>query len=95
MKLKQEVIEYIAELSRIKLNDSQKLKIGAEMSAILESAEVFDGADLTGVEPLSHVSPVRNVWREDIVKASFDRAALLANAAEHSDETVIVPKTVE
>ena len=38
---------------------------------------------------------ITNVMREDEVVESYDRADILKNAPEHTDETVVVPKTVE
>ena len=57
--------------------------------------EILNQLDTENVEPLSHVFSITNVMREDDVKPSYDRADILQNAPEHTDETFIVPKTVE
>ena len=51
--------------------------------------------DTTGVEPMSHVFPVNNVMREDVVTNGDGSEATLANAPECNESGFIVPKTVE
>ena len=51
--------------------------------------------DTAAVEPMSHVFPVKNVMREDVVLPSAGRAALLANAPAPDGEAFLVPRTVE
>ncbi|MDE7259137.1 MAG: Asp-tRNA(Asn)/Glu-tRNA(Gln) amidotransferase subunit GatC, partial [Lachnospiraceae bacterium] len=51
--------------------------------------------DTTGVEPLSHVFPVQNVFREDVVTNGDMREELLVNAPEQKDGMFMVPRTFE
>ena len=51
--------------------------------------------DTDGVEPLTHVFPIQNVFREDEVTNAADRDNLLANAPVKKDGCFVVPKTVE
>ncbi|MBE6799321.1 MAG: Asp-tRNA(Asn)/Glu-tRNA(Gln) amidotransferase subunit GatC [Ruminococcaceae bacterium] len=90
-----ELVEYVAELSRIKLDEQSAEKMEKELGAIVEYMEVLNKLDTDGVEPLSHVFNITNVMREDEVKESYDRADILKNAPERTDETFVVPKTVE
>ena len=51
--------------------------------------------DTAAVEPMSHVFPVKNVFRADVVEPSADRRDLLRNAPIPDEEAFLVPKTVE
>lgn len=95
MLITKELVEYVAELSRIKLDEQSCDKMEKELGAIVEYMEVLNKLDTDGVEPLSHVFNITNVMREDEVKESYDRAEILKNAPESTDETFVVPKTVE
>ena len=95
MQITRELVEYVAELSRIKLNEQSAEKMEKELGAIVEYMEILNKLDTDGVEPLSHVFNITNVMRDDEVVPSYDREAILKNATEHTDETVVVPKTVE
>ena len=95
MQITRELVEYVAELSRIKLNEQSAEKMEKELGAIVEYMEILNKLDTDGVEPLSHVFNITNFMRDDEVVPSYDREAILKNAPEHTDETVVVPKTVE
>lgn len=95
MKITKDLVEYVATLSKIKLSDSDAVKMQEELSAVVDYMEILNKVDTSGVEPLSHVFSINNVMRKDEVKPSFDREELIKNAPKHTDETVVVPKTVE
>ena len=95
MQITKELVEYVAELSRIKLDSVETEKMEKELGAIVEYMNILNKFDTDNVEPLSHIFNITNVMREDEIKASYDREAILKNAPDHTDETVVVPKTVE
>lgn len=95
MQITKELVNYVAELSRIKLDEAAEAKMEKELGAVIEYMDVLNTLDTDGIEPMSHVFAIDNVMREDVVKESYDREALLANAPERTDETVVVPKTVD
>ena len=95
MKITNDLVRYVANLSRIKLDEAGEEKMRGELAAILDYMDVLNKLDTEEVEPLSHVFAITNVMRDDEVKNSYDREELLKNAPEHTDETFIVPKTVD
>lgn len=95
MKITTEMVDYISELSRLSLPEEEKTAMTAQLQQIVSYMDVLNGLDTEGVEPMSHVFPVKNVLREDAVEPSFDRAELLKNAPVPDEEAFLVPKTVE
>ena len=95
MKITTEMVDYISELSRLKLPEEEKEKMTGELEQILAYMDVLNALDTSSVEPMSHVFPVKNVMREDVVLPSAGRAALLANAPAPDGEAFLVPRTVE
>ncbi|WP_294515744.1 Asp-tRNA(Asn)/Glu-tRNA(Gln) amidotransferase subunit GatC [uncultured Intestinimonas sp.] len=95
MKITEEMVDYVSILSRLKLPQEEKERMTGELEQILVYMDVLDGLDTSGVEPMSHVFPLKNVLRPDEVVPSGDRAALLANAPVPDEEAFLVPKTVE
>jgi len=51
--------------------------------------------DTTGIEPMSHVFPVQNVFREDIVTNKDESEKTLRNAPGQKDNMFMVPRTFE
>ena len=95
MQITGELVEYIAELSKIELDKTTAEKMEKELGAIVDYMDVLNNLDTSDGEPLSHVFNITNVMRADETVSSYDRGQILENAPEHTDETFVVPKTVE
>ena len=95
MNIDTEMVDYIAELSRLELQTGEKQAMTAQLEQIIAYMNVLNRLDTTGVEPMSHVFPVKNVLREDEVVPSQDRAELLAGAPVPDEEAFLVPKAVD
>ncbi len=95
MKITTELVDYISELSRLELEAGEKRDMTAELERIVAYMDVLNQLDTAGVEPMSHVFPVKNVLREDEVTPSQDRAELLAGSPARDGEAFLVPKAVE
>ena len=66
-----------------------------DMGSMLDYIDKLGELDTTGVEPMSHVFPVHNVFREDVVTNGDMREDILKNAPGEKDGMFIVPKTFE
>ena len=90
-----ETIEYVGILAKLELTDEEKEAAKSDMGRMLDYIDKLNALDTNGVEPMSHVFPVHNVFREDVVTNGDDRDNMLANAPEERDGQYQVPKTVE
>ena len=90
-----ETIEYVGILAKLELSESEKEDAKKDMASMLDYIDKLGELDTTGVEPMSHVFPVNNVMREDVVTNGNGSKATLANAPEANEYGIIVPKTVE
>lgn len=90
-----ETIEYIGILAKLELSEAEKEQAKKDMEEMLCYIDKLNELDTEGVEPLSHVFPVSNVFREDIVENTDAREQMLWNAPEVKDGSYKVPKTVE
>ena len=95
MKITTELVDYISELSRLELEAGEKRDMTAELERIVAYMDVLNRLDTQGVEPMSHVFPVKNVLREDEVAPSQERSELLAGVPAPDTEAFLVPKAVE
>ena len=95
MNITPELIDYLSELSRLRLPEEEKAAMTAELERILAYMDTLNQLDTKDVEPMSHVFPVKNVMRADEVEPSADRAELLKNAPVPDEEAFLVPRTVE
>ena len=67
------VIKETARLTdrKLELSESEKEDAKKDMASMLDYIDKLGELDTTGVEPMSHVFPVNNVMREDVVKQGY------------------------
>lgn len=94
-KISDETIEYVGILAKLELSDTEKEQAKSDIERMLDYIDKLNELDTSDVEPLSHVFPVNNVFREDVVTNGDERARLLENAPTAKDGAFQVPKTVE
>ena len=90
-----ETIEYVGILAKLELSDEEKEQAKKDMANMLDYIDTLNELDTSGVEPMSHVFPVNNVFREDVVTNGDDREEILANAPEAKEVAFVVPKTFD
>ena len=90
-----ETIEYVGILAKLDLSGAEKEQAKEDMANMLDYIDMLNELDTAGVEPMSHVFPVYNVFREDVVVNEDQRDEILVNAPEQKDGQFQVPKTVE
>ena len=66
----------------------------ADMEKMLDYIDTLNELDTAGIEPMSHVFPVQNVFREDVVTNGDNKEATLANAPLRKEDSFEVPKTI-
>lgn len=88
-------IEYVGILAKLELDGSEKEAAKKDMGRMLDYIDKLNELDTEGVEPMSHVFPIHNVFRQDVVENGDDRENILKNAPESKDGAFKVPKTVE
>ena len=89
-----ETIDYVGILAKLELSDEEKEKAKKDMEEMLDYIDKLNGLDTSDVEPMSHVFPVNNVFREDVVTNGDGTKQTLANAPEKKDDSFVVLKTI-
>lgn len=90
-----ETIDYVGILAKLELSPQEKEQAKKDMGRMLDYIDKLGELDTTGVEPLSHVFPVQNVFREDVVTNGDESKATLQNAPGMKQNMFKVPRTVE
>lgn len=89
-----ETIEYVSILAKLELSGEEREQAKKDMGRMLDYIDKLGELDTEGVEPMTHVFPVQNIFRKDVVTNSDIREQLLSNAPEQKDGMFVVPKTV-
>lgn len=92
-KISDETIEYVGILAKLELSEEEKEQAKSDMETMLDYIDTLNELDTEGIEPMSHVFPVSNVFREDVVTNGDNHEEMLANAPEMKEQSYKVPKT--
>ena len=90
-----ETMEYVGILAKLELSAGEKEAARTDMGRMLDYIDKLNELDTSGVEPMSHIFPVNNVFREDVVTNGDESEKTLANAPGVKDNMFVVPKTFD
>jgi aspartyl-tRNA(Asn)/glutamyl-tRNA(Gln) amidotransferase subunit C len=79
-------------LARLRLSEAELDEFTEQLANVLAHAEDIERLDVYGVAPTAHPLPLSNVFRTDVVRASLDRAEVLASAPAAQDGQFRVPQ---
>ena len=85
----------VAKLARIAVAEGDLPALAGELSGILGFMEQLNEVDVTGIEPMTSVTPMRLKRRVDQVTDGGYAAQILANAPDAREGFFAVPKVVE
>jgi aspartyl-tRNA(Asn)/glutamyl-tRNA(Gln) amidotransferase subunit C len=95
MEVNDAMVDKLAHLARLQFNDADKAEIKTDLQRMIAFVEKLNELDLSGVEPLMHMSDEVNVLREDEIKGSVSREDALKNAPLHDEQFFKVPKVIK
>ncbi len=88
-------VKHVARLARIAVDDADAERMTGELNAILGFVEQLGEVDVTGVEPMTSVTPMDMKKRQDAVTDGGKADDIVANAPATEDNFFLVPKVVE
>ena len=95
MSVDQATVRRIAHLARIAVTEEEVPHLRGELNAILAFVEQLNDVDVSGVEPMTSVTPMAMKKRQDEVTDGGYPDAVTANAPVTEDHFFVVPKVVE
>ncbi|MCG7409774.1 Asp-tRNA(Asn)/Glu-tRNA(Gln) amidotransferase subunit GatC [Paenibacillus sp. ACRRX] len=88
-------VEHVARLARLQLSDEEKNQFLDQLNAILKYADKLNELLTDDVQPTTHVLPIHNVMRDDVVRESLPIERVMANAPEEEDGHFRVPAVLD
>jgi aspartyl-tRNA(Asn)/glutamyl-tRNA(Gln) amidotransferase subunit C len=95
MSVDAETVRRVAHLARIAVVEEEVEHLRGELNAMLAFVEQLAEVDVTGVEPMTSVTPMAIKMRRDEVTDGGIADDILANAPAREDHFFVVPKVVE
>ena len=88
-------VRRVAHLARIAVTDAEVPHLQDQINAILSFVDALNAVDVSGVEPMTSVIPMKLPMRDDVVTDGEIEPAVLANAPLAEDGFFVVPKIIE
>jgi aspartyl-tRNA(Asn)/glutamyl-tRNA(Gln) amidotransferase subunit C len=85
----------VAKLARIRVNPEALPALAEDFNKILGFIEQLAEVDVTGIEPMVSVTPMRLKRRADVVTDGNMQEKILSNAPDAREGFFAVPKVVE
>jgi aspartyl-tRNA(Asn)/glutamyl-tRNA(Gln) amidotransferase subunit C len=95
MEVNDALIENLANLARLKFDDSEKEEIKKDLQRMISFVEKLNELNTDGVEPQLHMTNETNVLREDELQGSVSREEALKNAPSTDGTYFKVPKVIK
>jgi len=95
MRIDGQLLNYLEDLSYLKLSEQEKRRLTGDLQEILDGMAKLEELDTDNVPERSHPFDNVNSFREDEVHASFTRELILSNAPDKTGEMFKAPRTVE
>lgn len=95
MSVDAKTVKRIGRLARIRVEEDEVAKYQGEINAILGFVEQLGEVDVTGVEPMTSVTPMVLRRRQDVVSDGNYPEQIVANAPLSEDNFFMVPKVIE
>jgi aspartyl-tRNA(Asn)/glutamyl-tRNA(Gln) amidotransferase subunit C len=94
-KLDLQQVMKVAKLARLKISEADAARYATQLTDILGYVAQLKAVDVTGVQPMSHPLPLKNVLREDVITPSLPVETVLANAPLKDGDFFAVPKVLD
>ena len=95
MKVDDKLVEHLAHLSRLELDEKSREKMKFDFEKILDFVTKLEEVDTSGVDPLVYMSKETNVLREDEVKGMVSQKEALQNAPKKDTDYIRIPKVIK
>ncbi len=92
MQIDRQTVLYAAELSRLKIDDEDLDEATEAVRKMAGMIDALNDVDDDGYNSDTVITD-NSALRDDMIRTSYEKKDILANAPEHDDEYFIVPDT--
>ena len=90
-----ETIDYVSILAKLELSEEEKETAKKDIAKMLDYIDKLNELDTDGIEPMSHIFEMQNVFREDVITNTDNSALVLQNAPGVKNGMYKVPRIME
>lgn len=94
MQIDRDLILKLENLAKLELSETERERLGADLTNILAMVEKLNELDTSKVEPLVYITEATNMLREDHILGQVTNEQALSNAPDKSEPYFKVPKVM-
>jgi len=94
MEITPQLIDRLAELSKLEFSPEEKERLMNDLDKIFSMVEKLQEVNVDGVAPLVYLTDERNRLRADIPAVTVSREDALSNAPQRDSDYFKVPKVI-
>ena len=95
MKITQEEVTHVANLSKLKFSEEDTAAFATTLSKIVDMVELLSEVDTTGIAPTTTMADCKTVLRPDVAEEGTDRDLLFKNVPEKDNYYIKVPAILD
>ena len=95
MKISEEEVRHVAELSKLSFSEAETSEFATTLSKIVDMVELLNEVDTDGVPVTTTMADRKTVMREDVAVACDDRDELFKNVPQSENYYIKVPAILE
>ena len=84
-----------AHLARLHLTPEEEELYAKQLEDVLNYFEKLQELNTSNVEPMAHVLPLSNIWREDEVSESMNQEDVFKNAPDLEENCFKIPRIMK
>jgi aspartyl-tRNA(Asn)/glutamyl-tRNA(Gln) amidotransferase subunit C len=84
-------VEHVAYLARLGLSDEELARLEGQLNHILDQYAILAEVPTDHIAPTAQTIELENILRDDVVRPSLSRDAVLANASDEDGASIVVP----
>lgn len=88
-------VEHVATLARLSFTENEKEGLTKDLNRILTFVEKLNELNTDDVDVIVNPYYMENKFREDNIEFSMPVESVLANAPEHLESYILVPKVID
>lgn len=93
-KITESDLDHVAHLARLNLTDAEKATFLPQLESVLEYLDKLNAVDTASIDPSFQITPLKNVFRPDVVTKSLTQTEALSSASKTKDSYFVVPATI-
>ena len=95
MKISEEEVRHVANLSKLSFSDEETTEFATTLSKIVDMVELLNEVETEGVPVTTTMADRKTVMREDVAVAGDDRDELFKNVPQSENYYIKVPAILE